>query len=139
MNPIIQSFDIAVYGEVLSLWKRCEGIGRSDADSEEAIRTYLERNPGMSFVAKVGDDIVGAVLGGHDGRRGYIYHLGVDASWRRRGIARQLVENCLNALRVCGIRKTHIFIFTDNETGTAFWKSIGWSYRSDIGVISKTM
>ena len=136
---MIGSFDITDYGEVLVLLRRCEGIGLSDADSKKAITAYLERNPEMSFVAKADGEIVGAILGGHDGRRGYIYHLAVDVHWRRQGIARQLVEKCLGALKVCGIKKTHIFIFTRNESGMAFWKSVGWTYRTDIGVISKTM
>jgi N-acetylglutamate synthase len=136
---LIHSFDITVYEDVLALWKRCEGIGLSDADSKEAIKSYLERNQGMSFIAKAGGKIVGAILGGHDGRRGYIHHLAVDVGWRRQGIARQLVENCLNALKASGVRKTHIFIFTNNDSGIVFWKSIGWTYRSDISVISKTM
>jgi N-acetylglutamate synthase len=136
---MIGSFDITDYEEVFALWRRCEGIGLSDSDSKNAITAYLERNPETSFVAKAGGQIVGAILSGHDGRRGYIYHLAVDVHWRRQGIARQLVEKCLGALRTCGIRKTHIFIFTQNESGIAFWKSVGWTYRTDIGVISKTM
>jgi N-acetylglutamate synthase len=139
MNPVIVSFDIAAYEEVLALWRRCEGVGLSDADSKEAIAAYLERNPAMSFVAKVGGEIVGAVLGGHDGRRGYIHHLAVDVSWRGQGIARQLVEKCLVVLKTSGIRKTHIFIFNNNTSGIAFWESIGWTCRSDISVISKNI
>ena len=72
MNPAILRFDIESYESVLALWKRCEGIGLSDADSPEAIHAYLDRNSGMSFIAKVDGNIVGAILGGHDGRRGYI-------------------------------------------------------------------
>jgi putative acetyltransferase len=139
MNPLIVSFDITAYEEVLDLWQRCEGVGISDADSKEAIEAYLERNPGMSFVAKAGGQIVGAILGGHDGRRGYIHHLAVDAEWRRQGIARQLVEKCLNVLKASGIRKTHIFIFNSNASGIAFWQSVGWRRRDVISVISKTM
>ena len=135
----ICSFDITDYDEVLALWKRCGGVGLSDTDSKEAIKVYLERNPAMSFIAKAGGKIVGVILGGHDGRRGSIHHLAVDVDWRRHGIARQLAENCLGALKASGIRKTHIFVFTNNESGIAFWKSVGWTYRSDIGVISKTM
>ena len=139
MNLTIHSFDLAAYWEVLALWKRCEGVGLSDADSEESIKLYLERNPEMSFVAKEGGKIVGAILGGHDGRRGYIYHLAVETAWRRRGVARRLVERCLKALKASGIQKTHIFIFTNNNTGKAFWKSLGWTYRTDISVVSRNM
>jgi len=139
MDLLILPFEIKAYDDVYALWRRCEGLGLSSADLREAIESYLDRNPGMSFVAKANDSIVGAILGGHDGRRGYIHHLAVDANWRRRGIARQLVEKCLHALKESGIQKTHIFIFNDNANGIAFWKSIGWIGRSDISVISKTI
>jgi N-acetylglutamate synthase len=138
MNPDILQFDIEYYEDVLALWKRCEGVGLSDADAPQAIRAYLERNPGMSFVAKVDSNIVGAILGGHDGRRGYIHHLAVDIVWRRHGIARRLVETCIYALKEAGIQKIHIFIFNNNVDGIAFWKSVGWTHRFDISVISKT-
>ena len=137
MNFQILQFEIWAYDDVYALWRRCEGVGLSNADSREAIQAYLDRNPGMSFVARADGSIVGAILGGHDGRRGYIHHLAVIANWRRRGIARQLVEKCLHALKESGIQKTHIFIFNDNANGIAFWKSVGWIHRSDISVISK--
>jgi len=139
VNPAIVPFDISIYEEVIALWMHCEGVGLGEGDSKQAIGTYLERNPGMSFVAKGNGKIVGAVLAGHDGRRGYLYHLAVDAGWRRQGIARLLVEKCLDALKASGIQKTHLFIFTNNTNGVAFWKSIGWTYRNDINVISKTI
>jgi N-acetylglutamate synthase len=137
MNPEILRLDIASYEAVLALWKRCEGVGLSAADSPEAIHAYLDRNPGMSFIAKADGNIVGSILSGHDGRRGYIYHLAVDTGWRRQGIARQLVETCIHVLEKAGIQKTHVFIFNDNVKGIAFWKSVGWTHRSDISAMSK--
>ena len=139
MDFLILLFEIKAYDDVYALWKRCEGVGLSSADSREAIQAYLDRNSGMSFVAKADGSLVDAILGGHDGRRGYIHHLVVDVNWRRRGIARQLVDQCLCALKESGIQKTHIFIFNDNANGIAFWKSVGWIHRSDISVISKIM
>lgn len=129
---------ITDYDEVLALWQRCEGVGLSDADSLRNIRQYLDHNPGRSFVALMDDKVVGAVLAGHDGRRGYIYHLAVHPDCRRHGIGRNLVDRCLKALIDSGIMKCHIFIFNDNVAGIEFWKAAGWMPRSDIGVISKT-
>ncbi|MBI5580628.1 MAG: GNAT family N-acetyltransferase [Deltaproteobacteria bacterium] len=139
MKAAIHRFNIESYENVLALWKRCAGVGLSDADSPQSIHAYLDRNPGMSFVAKVDGSTVGSILGGHDGRRGYIHHLAVDTAWRRQGIARRLVETCIHALKEAGIQKTHIFIFNSNANGIAFWKSVGWTHRSDISVISKTI
>lgn len=139
MDINISQFEIELYDEVLALWKKCEGVGLSDADSLENIQAYLDRNPNMSFVARIDGKVVGVILGGHDGRRGYIHHLAVYPDCRRQGLARQLVSQCLQVLKNEGIQKCHIFIFDDNTSGIEFWKSIGWIHRSDISVISKNI
>ena len=139
MNITITPFTIELYDSVLALWQQTEGVGLSDADSKECIQSYLERNPRMSFVASQNGNILGAILCGHDGRRGYIHHLSVHPDCRRRGLASQLVGKCTQALKNVGIQKCHLFIFNDNTNGIDFWKSIGWVHRSDISVISKTI
>jgi len=121
------------------LWQQCEGIGLSSADTQESIQTYLERNPGMSFIASSDRKVIGAVLAGHDGRRGYIHHLAVHPDHRRKSLARQLVERCLAAMAAVGIHKCHIFIFNNNFDGVEFWKNIDWVHRSDINVMSITI
>lgn len=139
MNVTISQLSIVSYGDILSLWQQCEGVGLSDADSRENIQSYLDRNPGMSFIATSDGRVIGTVLGGHDGRRGYIHHLAVHPDCRRQGIGRQLAERCLQVLGDEGIQKCHIFIFNNNAGGIAFWKSMGWTHRKDISVISKTI
>jgi N-acetylglutamate synthase len=133
MNP----FTMNEYEAVLALWRQCEGVGLSRADEREGIAAYLARNPGMSFVAWEGDVLLGAALCGHDGRRGFIHHMAVHPDHRRKGIGRELTERCLAALREIGIDKCHLFIFTDNKPGIAFWQAEGWQYRTDIAVMSK--
>jgi ribosomal protein S18 acetylase RimI-like enzyme len=138
MNLVISPFTLDAYEKVMTLWKESEGIGLSGADSKESIRFYLERNPDMSLVAKdANGTLVGAALCGHDGRRGYIHHLAVRSDHRRQGIGRRLVEECLSRLQAAGIQKCHLFIFGHNASGIEFWKSLGWTPRTDIGVISK--
>lgn len=139
MNLSFSEFSIEAYDQVISLWLLCEGIGLSRADSKSNIRYYLERNPGMSFIAQYNDVIVGAILSGHDGRRGYIHHLAVHPDYRKEGIGRALVENCLVALQSIGIQKCHLFIFNDNTKGIHFWNKVGWTQRSDISLISKAI
>ena len=140
MQTEIVPLGIESYNDVLALWQQAEGVGlHDDCDSRPGIQSYLERNPGMSFVARADGVVVGAVLAGHDGRRGYIHHLAVHPDWRRQGIGRRLVQNCLDVLGAAGIRKAHIFIFNDNADGIAFWRSVGWTPRSDIGVVSRTI
>ena len=137
MKVEISAFSLDSYDAVFSLWQQCEGIGLSSADSREGIQAYLERNPGMSFIAILGRKVIGAILAGHDGRRGYIHHLAVHPDNRRQGIARQLVERCLEFFAAVGLQKCHIFIFNTNVDGIEFWKNIDWVYRSDINVMSK--
>ena len=137
MNINISEFSIESYDRVLSLWKSCEGVGLGDSDSEENILSFLKRNPGMSFVAEKNGELIGAVLAGHDGRRGYIHHLAVSKTHRKQGIGRALVERCLNRIKEAGILKCHMFLFKTNTNGQKFWESVGWSYRNDICVISK--
>ena len=137
MNITILNFTIETYERVLGLWKQCEEIGLGDSDSKENIQLYLNRNPGMSFIAELNNQLVGAVLAGHDGRRGYIHHLAVSPNYRRQGIGNILVNRCLEKLKDSGILKCHILMFNNNKTALKFWETVGWSYRNDICIISK--
>ena len=136
MQIEIFEFSMADYKKVLKLWRSCQGIGLSDADSKENIAAYLKRNPALSFVAKNTNEVIGAVLCGHDGRRGYLHHLAVRHDCRNQGVGRALVEKCLLGLKSIGIQKCHLFIFNTNNSGIRFWKKIGWHYRNDLGFIS---
>ncbi|XUW99990.1 MAG: GNAT family N-acetyltransferase [Dehalogenimonas sp.] len=126
----------AHYDQAIALWQACEGIGLSDADSHCGITKYLERNPGCSFGAWDGERLVGTILGGHDGRRGYVYHLAVHPEYRGRGIGKQLAESCLEALKAEGINKVHLFVFNTNTSAIKFWEHLGWTLRKDISVMS---
>lgn len=87
----IREMFITDYDAALALWHRCAGMGLSDADELVPLSHFLERNPGLNFIALDGESLVGTVLCGTDGRRGYLYHLAVDPLYRRRGIGRELV------------------------------------------------
>ena len=120
------------YESVIDLMKQTPGVSFRDADSREATWRYLERNPGLSFVAQVGDRLGACVMSGHDGRRGYLQHLVVLPEYRRKGIATVLVECCLSELERLGIFKCHIDVVTTNDLGVAYWESQGWKLRTDI-------
>lgn len=125
------------FDEVEFLWRASPGVGLYPGDDRESIARFLERNPGLSFVARDGDRTVGAVLCGHDGRRGYITHLAVAPSHRREGIGERLVERCLAALRREGIEKAHLFVFEHNMGARAFWRRLGWHERGDLVTMSR--
>ena len=137
MKVLIEPMTIEHYNEVIALWKVSENVGLSSADERENIKLYLARNPVMSFVAKDNSEIIGAALCGHDGRRGYLHHLAVAESHRKKGIGRKLAERCMESLKNVGIQKCHLFVFLTNTEGKAFWGKIGWLLRSDIQVVSK--
>ncbi len=129
----IRNMTPADYGQVYALWMSCAGMGLNDLDdSEEGIRRYLERNPGTCFVAVVEGQTVGAILAGHDGRRGYIYHTAVAPAWQRQGIGAKLVDAALEALRAEGINKAALVVFARNEAGNAFWERMGFTAREDV-------
>lgn len=108
------------------MWELAEGVSLDVGDSFDELEAYLGRNPGISQVAERGGWLVGAVLGGHDGRRGWIYHLAVAPEHRRAGIGRTLVERSLAKLKREGIGRVRIFVASDNHAGLAFWKRCGW-------------
>ncbi|MGA2444795.1 MAG: GNAT family N-acetyltransferase [Opitutaceae bacterium] len=135
----LRRMTLADYDEVVALWRATEGIGLNESDERAAIGAYLARNPGMSFVAVAGGRIIGAVLGGHDGRRGYLHHLAVTPAWRRRGLGRALVEAVLAELKKCGMLKCNIFLYADNEAGRAFWLKHGWAAREDLVLVQKPL
>ncbi|MDK2980465.1 MAG: N-acetylglutamate synthase [Chloroflexota bacterium] len=127
------------YTAAVQLWQSLPGLGLSSADREEAIHTFLTRNPRTCFVAEQDGELLGTVLGGSDGRRGYLYHLAVHGDHQKQGLGRQLVQTCLDALRSEGIEKCHIFVIADNQDGLDFWQRIGWELRGDILVLSKNL
>lgn len=124
------------FKEVTSLWQNTENIGLSQADSYENIAKYLERNPGLSFIALVNNKITGTVLCGHDGRRGSIYHLAVSPQYRGFGIGKELVKLSLKGLAQVQIERCHIHVYAENQSGLAFWKNGGWFLRPELELLS---
>ncbi len=136
----IRKMTAADYGQVYSLWLSCKGMGLNDLDDSEAgIKRFLGRNPDTCFVATEKGKIVGVILAGHDGRRGYIYHTAVSPEHRRRGIAAALVDKALAALREQGINKVALVVFSENKDGNAFWEKCGFTVRDDLSYRNKTL
>jgi N-acetylglutamate synthase len=121
-----REFRIEDYDGAIELWNRVEGLDVAEGDDRETIGRFLGQNPGLSRIAMDGAIIVGAVLCGHDGRRGYVYHLAVDPIYRERGIGRRLIDECLAGLKRVGLKRANILVAEDNPRGREFWKSCGW-------------
>ena len=115
------------------MWLSCAGMGLNDLDdSKEGIARFLQRNPQTCLVAVENQTIIGAILVGSDGRRAYIYHTAVHPNYRRRGIARQLVETVLTVLDDLKIHKVALVVFKRNAEGNKFWEKLGFSVREDL-------
>lgn len=128
------------YEAVIELWKNTPNMGlRGLDDSKEGISRFLKRNPDTSFAAYDNGRLTGAILCGHDGRRGYIYHTAVSPEYRGQGIASKLVESAVDALRKEGITRVCLNIMETNDTGKDFWMGKGWERKDFLGFYSKAI
>ena len=129
------------YDAVHACWMACTGMGLNTIDdSRQGITRYLQRNPTTSFVHENDDGVIdGAILAGHDGRRGYIYHTAVNPSHRHQGIGTALVYAALHALANEGIIKVALVVFSRNDAGNAFWERLGFTARGDLTYRNKAL
>ncbi len=127
--------------KALELWQNSDGVHlhSNGEESSEGISRYLERNPGFSFVAVCHDKIIGAVLCGHDGRRGFINHLAVAPEHRHRGIGKKLISLAEEQLSGAGIRKEALFVLCENENAQKFYEHIGWREETAVKTYSKLL
>jgi len=121
-----REFAISDYDAALELWERVEGLEIAEGDDRESVASFLARNPGLSRVATDGATLIGVTLCGHDGRRGYIYHLAVDPAYRARGLGKRLMKECLDRLQQAGLKRALILVADDNPGGRKFWRRYGW-------------
>lgn len=136
----IRAMEKEDYNGVKTLWLGIKGFGlRSIDDSREGVERFIDRNPGISVVAEEGGRIVGAILCGHDGRRGCLYHVCVEEGFRMRGIGKAMVVFCMENLKKEKINKVSLIAFTRNDVGNAFWKEIGWTKRGDLNYYDFTL
>jgi N-acetylglutamate synthase len=132
----IAAFEPTDYEDVIALWQATEGLTLREVDSRDGMLAYLVRNPRLSFVARDSGTLVGAVLAGTDGRRGYLQHLAVARPYRGQGLGRTLAERVVQALSEIGIEKCHLMVRRDNMAAKSFWEHLGWKLRGDIEVMS---
>jgi ribosomal-protein-serine acetyltransferase len=139
-RPVPRAMCVADLPEALALWNATEGMGLTEEETEPMLAGFLARNPGLSAVLRAADGaLVGAVLAGHDGRRGFLYHLAVTPGGRGCGAGRELVEFALAGLRAAGIARVLILVYASNEEGKAFWRRLGWNAREDVRMMQKKL
>ena len=128
------------YDDVYRLWTLTKGMGLNNLDdTKTGINIFLQRNPNTCFVATFHNEIIGTIISGHDGRRGYIYHTAVSEKFRKKGIGQKLVTSSLSALKTEGINKVALVVFSRNKLGNLFWEKIGFRKREDLIYRDKTI
>ena len=131
---------ISDYDSIYNLWINTPGMGLNSVDdSKEGIEKFLKRNPATCFIAEENEKIVGVIMAGNDGRRGYIYHIAVLPEFRGKHIAKTLVENAMAALEKEGITKVALVVFEKNQNGNGFWEKIGFTVRNDLIYRNRTI
>ncbi len=122
----------------IKLWSESPGVKVNETDTPAGLLRFLERNPGLSLAVIDEGEVVGTLLCGHDGRRGYLQHMAVAEPYRQMGLGRQLVDGCLHALHEIDIHKCHVFVVRDNPFAGLFWERLGWVLRDDVHIYSGT-
>ncbi len=140
----IESMQKSDYKDVYNLWMSCKNMGFNNVDDSEAgIGKFLDRNPTSCFIARDTStdkkEIIGVILAGNDGRRGFIHHMAVGEKYRRRGIATRLLNSALGALKKEGITKVGLWVFGRNEAGNAFWEKQGFTLRPDLNYRNRAL
>ncbi|MBQ8356564.1 MAG: GNAT family N-acetyltransferase [Clostridia bacterium] len=137
---MIRKMTLSDYAAVFDLWMSTPHMGlRTLDDSEEGITLFLRRNPETCFVAVEGAEVIGVILCGHDGRRGYIYHTVVHPDHRKQGLGTALIDAAVAALQKEGITRVCLNVMESNEAGKQFWKKRGWEKKDFLGFYSKSI
>ncbi len=136
----IRKMTIDDYDGVYALWMSCRNMGFNDVDdSREGIERFLRRNPETVFIAVEDGEVEGVILGGHDGRRGFIHHMAVREKCRRTGLGTKLLDTCLEAMKREQISKVALLVFKYNDAGNAFWEAQGFTVREDLNYRNKAL
>jgi ribosomal protein S18 acetylase RimI-like enzyme len=122
------------YYQARRLWESTPGMKLEAADSKDGISRYILRHPELSYIAESDHRVIGTVIGGEDGRRGYLQHLCVAPEFRNQGIGKILLDASIKQFQKLDIHEVRIFVFKDNDVGNEFWHRLGWSLRDDIHV-----
>ena len=136
----IRLMDTSDYDGAYSLWCSCAGMGLNNLDdSREGFARFLRRNPETCFITVEDGRIIGTILAGNDGRRGFIYHTAVHPGYRRQGIGTALVNAAIDAMQTLGIHKVALVVFARNAEGNAFWEAQGFIAREDLTYRNRTL
>jgi ribosomal protein S18 acetylase RimI-like enzyme len=131
----IENYSSQFYEDVVNIWKRT-GISVTSSDTKEEVSVMLNRNPDLCLIAKIDERVIGVVMGGFDGRRGYVHHLAIDPEYQKKGYGKLLMDELIERLKKKRVHKVHLFIEKHNEDVIAFYNKLGWEIRKDLVMMS---
>jgi ribosomal protein S18 acetylase RimI-like enzyme len=137
-NIWIDEFHLSDYDLIVSLWREA-GLVLRPGDDLDSIRLKLQRDPDLFLVAREGSEVVGSVMGGWDGRRGWIYHLAVRPLRQRQGIAKALIRELESRLVGKGAKRVNAQIYESNTASIRFFNACGYETRPDLVMIGKAL
>ncbi len=127
------------YEQVIRLWRNAgPGIHLRRSDEQEELEKKLQRDPDLFLVAEENKKIIGSVLGGFDGRRGMVYHLAVDAQYRRKGLGSLLMSELEKRMKAKGCIKSYLLVTHENLDAVRFYENSGWELM-DLFIFGKDL
>ncbi|MFW9827185.1 MAG: GNAT family N-acetyltransferase [Candidatus Thorarchaeota archaeon] len=123
------------YEEVIQIWRKA-GISVGSTDTKEEIERMMHQNPNLFLIGKKDNKVIGVVMGGFDGRRGYVHHLAVHPDFQKKGYGKILIENLINKFSKMKVHKLHLFVEKYNKDVVDFYRNLGWEIRDDLIMMS---
>lgn len=139
-NLILREFQFpSDYPKVINLWQNAgPGIHVRRSDEQQELAKKLQRDPDLFLVAETDGQIIGSVLGGFDGRRGMVYHLAVEASYRKMGLGTMLMDELEKRLKSKGCIRSYLLVTHDNLEAIHFYLNSGWE-NMDLYIFGKDL
>ena len=131
----IEKFSMKNYEEVIKLWRKTR-ISVGSTDTKEELKKMLKRNPQLFLIGKIDEKLISVVMGGFDGRRGYVHHLAVDPDYQKKGYGKLMMDELMKKFRELGVHKVHLFIEKWNKEVVEFYYNLGWDIRDDLIMMS---
>jgi ribosomal protein S18 acetylase RimI-like enzyme len=131
----IESFSMDQYDEIVEIWRK-SGLSIGSSDTKQQVNRMLQRNPNLFLIGRIDNIVAGVVMGGFDGRRGYVHHLAVDPKFQKRGLGRLMMKELMKRFREMGVHKVHLFIEKYNKEVISFYESLNWEIRDDLIMMS---
>jgi ribosomal protein S18 acetylase RimI-like enzyme len=131
---LIRLYEYADEPAVVRLWREALPDAAPHNDPATAIRNKVAVGDGLFFVAEVGGEVVGTVMGGYDGHRGWAYSVAVSAAHRRRGVGSALVRRLEAALAERGCLKVNLQVRASNAGVVAFYQGLGYAVEERVSM-----